>query len=186
MTEQNKVIEAFLPPEKLSELRKVVEDTTAEFITQLPQLIYDKLEQSVAGMLGFSRDSWKNNWQIDHCNGRMGEVSVYISDHAKSVAKEAVAGLTWSPDKEMLTAMNNEFANKVTEAIKNGINKKAAEVAAEMVSSILEEYITNVGGKFEVATPTVQELTDPCYYTNKPLYKAIVENIVRREMEKKP
>ena len=152
--------------ETIEELRKQVEEATREsvgaFIKGLPQLINQRLESSVAKVLGFS-DTWGNtkDWDVDHCNGRTSVVSNYVSERARDIVhKVAESVITEKVIRNVMKECRDALLKDAKEQARreyktllyDKIHKLAEEKADEDAKKIFDE-IDQISTDIELADP---------------------------------
>lgn len=160
---------------ELDRIEKVLHETTVKFIEELPSMVRTRLEQSIAGMLGFEKDTWGGTWKVDHCNGRMSVISEMVGRKAREAVGTAMNDINFTVTPDIQKAVNAEFA----EAFRNGIRERLREYVSNAVTDVLKAAATQSKIEIEVSgrVPTKKEIADP-KYGKKPLEKLIMDSIL--------
>lgn len=161
-------------------IESIVDQTTARFLEELPNLIFKKLEAAVARSLGFS-DSW-GKWEVDHCNGRTGMVGEYVSQQALDKAKGLTQSIKWEPSNEFLTAAKKEYAEKLASSLKEELEKraeiKAKELSEKIASGTLELEVINLSPKSKAyANPS---------YGSKHIDQYVLRDLLKKDLNLDP
>lgn len=128
---------------------------TPEAIKQRVHAKLDKgVEQIVASLLGFSRDSW-DVWRIDHCNGRAGESAAgdYMRENAKVAVEtwlEAHFGELPALPKAAIKELRQEYERTFHEVLRRRLrelaSRNAEDVAQEMIDAVMASSETSEPG----------------------------------------
>lgn len=108
--------------------------------------------QLVKISLGFSKSSWGDNWEVDHCNGRGGntEITAQISAIAKAeltkVITEGINAGKFSIGTKEINALQRQFQEYVSgyEA-----RKQIDELAKRRISKLVDTLEGRITGAIE-------------------------------------
>ena len=165
--------------ETIEDLRKQVEEATrksvGEFIKGLPQLIKQRLEASVAGVLGFS-EGW-GKWDVDHCNGRTSVVSNYVAERARDIVhkvaesvitEKAIRKIMKECRDALLRDAKEQARREYKQLLYDRIHELAKEKADEDARKVFDE-IDEINTDIELANPKAGD---------DPVGHAIMEDVV--------
>lgn len=145
-----------LPAAAKKKIKQISDDTLADFIEDLPEMLRDRLESSVAKMLGF--DYSFGRWNVQ--NG--GSVGKFISEEVKGQANDLIGkmGSSLELSDEMKDAIRLKFASALDDClwriIREAAQEKAKAVATELINGDIKlEVIKLPEGKDDVADPRV-------------------------------
>lgn len=160
---------------ELDRIEKILSETTVKFISELPELVRSRLEQSVAGMLGFEKNSWGGEWKVDHCNGRMSVISEMVGTKARNAVSAAMHEIDFKITPEIKKAIKEEFS----EQFRREMRERLREQVAKTINEVLTEAATQQKIEIEVVgrVPTKKEVADPGY-GKKPLEKLILDQLL--------
>lgn len=167
--------------ETIEDLRRQVEEATrksvGEFIKGLPHLIKQRLEESVAKVLGFTNSWGDRDWNVDHTNGRTSVVSNYVAERArevvhkvaKSVITEKVIRKVMKECRDALLKDAKEQAmREYKQALYDKIHKLAEEKADEDAQKVFDE-IDEINTDIELADPKAGK---------DPVSRAVMEDVI--------
>ena len=167
--------------EKLdSEVRKV----TGEFIDGLPRMLKDRLETSVAKILGFEMDRWSGDkWKVDNCNGRNSVISSYLDERARGVAiKAASEAISDTRIEEAINEAKEGMFDYIREAALRDYRNKVGELIKAYIQTRAEEHVNELFRNLEPELNTDMDIADPnC--PNDRVGAVILEHNVKRIME---
>lgn len=145
----------------LDRIEAIMAETTGKFIEELPRTIQTRLEQAVAKMIGFEKDTWNHEWKVDHCNGRMSVISDLIGKKAKQAAVAAADQLNFVVTPEIQKAMNEEYARCFNDALRDQLRQHVHRT----VSNMLEKAAASNTIEVELVNelPTKKEIANPAY-----------------------
>lgn len=160
---------------ELDRIEKILTETTAKFIIELPELVRSRLEQSIAGMLGFEKNSWGGEWRVDHCNGRMSVISEMVGTKARQAVNEAMHEIDFKVTPEIKKAIKEEFS----EQFRREMRDKLREQVSRTINEVLAEASAQQKIEIEVVgrVPTKKEVADPGY-GKKPLERLIMDQLL--------
>ena len=101
-------------------------------------------------LLGFTRDSWNNKWEIDHCNGRSGESSLgdYLKQHQEAGIKQFIEELdltTVRPfTKSEKDEMRSDYRRRVINKVRESVRVRAEQDAARLLNSISVDNLVDL------------------------------------------
>lgn len=129
-------------PEEFKEnLEKVVDESLAQAIKDVPSLIQKSIRSIVFAAIGCT-NKWGDRVEVDHCNGREPIVSQFISESAKKVAK-----------REIDNILTEEFVSEMVQELRDPIIK---EFKATLARSFREAIQDKIGEAVEAeATKTI-------------------------------
>jgi len=162
-------------------IEDVVAQTTARFMTDLPQLIKTRLEGAVAKILGFE-NRWGNEWNVDHCNGRSTVMGEYIAAQAREAAGKAVNDVATAAIKELTKndklhdAIKKEFANIFEQELRRQLYDYAKTTVSEMLKKATETHSIEIESLERF--PTRKEMSHPDF-GKKPMEKLVAEVILK-------
>ena len=162
-------------------IRKKVEAATADYIRELPRNIHNGINQAVADLLGFEKNSWKE-WKIDHCNNRKSLVSDFIGEKAVAEAEKVVREIiTPSKIREILESRKEtilcDFEDRFIHRLRAALDEAAESMAKKMADDILSKY-TKLGNKFTIEF----DYNDP--NMKGPLHSVVLEDIVKKALNR--
>lgn len=160
---------------ELDRIEKILSESTSKFIEDLPSLVRTRLEQSIAGMLGFEKNSWGGEWKVDHCNGRMSVISEMVGQKARAAVATAMNEIDFKVTPEIKKAIKEEFS----EQFRREMRDKLREQVTRTIQEVLSEAASQQKIEIEVVgrVPTKKEVADP-NYGKKPLEKLILEQLL--------
>lgn len=158
-TEQQVMDEEFegiaLLDEKSGEIgANFLNDTINRVKGELEQQLRMGLKQTVLACLGFEKDSYGNErgFKVDHCNGRMSEVSKHIAIQLSDILKQCKpeeVNLTDQERTEIITSMRKEllanYKYKLQQNLWSTAESMAREDAKRLAESLLKERSEQVG-----------------------------------------
>ena len=120
--------------------------------------ILDKSKDDILrALLGFEKDSWgRQEWKVDHCNGRAGESAAgdYLRRHQQAVINKWLAQvdmpeMTTSMKKSMEKEALDMFKREFTRTLEAKVTKYAEEQATTFFNSIIESQKTQVNAQMK-------------------------------------
>lgn len=152
---------SFVPPsiDAAKELmNKLVQEELAENWTEdkmrqrIRQTLQSDFNHIVKISLGFSKSSWRDEWEVDHCNGRGGntEVTAQISTIARNelskVIQEGITKGKFTIGAKEISALQRQFTEYVTgyEA-----RKQIDELAKRRIQRLVDVLEGNLTGANE-------------------------------------
>lgn len=120
--------------------------------------ILDKSKDDILrALLGFEKDSWgRQEWKVDHCNGRAGESAVgdYLRRHQQAVIDQWLAQvdmpkMTTSMKKSMEKEALNVFKREFMRIMEAKVAKYAEEQASTFFNSIVESQKNQVNAQMK-------------------------------------
>lgn len=130
---------------KLQKDAEAVRDEWLEKIdvkARITQLLDARMEEVVAKLLGFN-SRWRGEWEVDSCNGRMGESAAgdYLREKCGVAVKEwldKAAGDLPPLPKAAVRSLVSRYHEMLERAILGEIQKKAQRDAQAMVESMIQ------------------------------------------------
>ncbi len=168
----------------LLEAAKIVDQTTATYIKNLPATVEKMLNMAVYNLLGLAED-YNGKLKIDHCNGNRSFITKVVEEQCKSAIADKIApvvncALTMiEKDKEALAAIATDAARQYRHTLAGAVDKKireAAEARAAKVVQALEEI--DLAGIFPINT----DEEDPESFQTD-LGHAMLEELAKRTVE---
>ena len=107
------------------------------------KLLDEHREEIVYKLLGFNKDHWNGNWELDHCNGRSGESAA--GDYLREVQADAIAkwlrtvpmpALSLKMLKNLQKEFQHEFDQRVSYKLGQLLEKEATARADELFKEI--------------------------------------------------
>jgi len=127
----NESVNEWLQNQKPEQIRKEIFDT----LDQAKNTIAPKL-------LGFSKGSWNNRWEIDHCNGRAGEsvLGDYLKKHQAEGIKAFLDQLNFAEVKPLtkteIEGIRKEYRSHLLSYVSESIREKARADADRLASQV--------------------------------------------------
>jgi hypothetical protein len=161
----------------LARIEALLAQTTQKFIDELPHTIQLRLEQAVARLVGFEKDTWSHEWKVDHCNGRMSVISELIGTKAKAAARAAADQLTFQVTPEIQQAIDTEYAARFKDEMRDQLRSHVHRTVSQALEKAAEKQTLEV----EIITelPSKNEISNPAY-GKKPLEELILRIIAER------
>lgn len=129
---------------RVADAQKIAEAAALAWLTQHEQNIESvihrmldrRLEEIVAKLMGFSIS--REQWELDHCNGRAGESAAgdWLRNKAGAAVKDwldAQAGNLPKLPKRAITSLHNEYINNLSDELSKQLEKRAVEDARQML-----------------------------------------------------
>jgi len=119
-------------------LNDVINDIQDDLIRELKY----NAKSALLSAIGFS-DSW-GKWQVDHCNGRMGEIAKYIKRNVEDVLSDlsvTVPTITQEDADELGKAMKKEYMMHYSRQYKDTLVALAKQQASEDTHALLKEVL---------------------------------------------
>lgn len=102
-------------------------------------------KEAVLKSLGFSKDRWSGKWDVDHCNGRMSEITNLLSAEIKAQFKQKISveelGITKRELNELKKAAKKDFLDNFKNQLRRYARDEGASMATRMVQEIVQEEI---------------------------------------------
>lgn len=126
-------------------------NTEEALANKTKRLLDTHSEQVVMKLLGFEKDSWKENvWNLDHCNGRSGNspAGEFLKQSQAETIKEWLAKiklpeLSQSKLKSIQADFLHEYTCRYTRALRELAHSKANEDAEAFFESLVSEDTLN-------------------------------------------
>lgn len=145
-------------PEELTNLAEIsastIQEALAEWATEnSPEKLKAKClrtldnsrEDILRALLGFEKDSWgRNEWRVDHCNGRAGESAAgdYIRRHQQAAIEQWLHSVTLPAiDAGMKKSMQQEAKDVFMRLFRKNLEAKVATYAHEQADIYFNEFI---------------------------------------------
>lgn len=124
-----------------SKLQKITDDVTEE----LEQLIKRDLKKAVLKILGFEVDRWNDNRiEIDHCNGRMSEVTNYLAISVKDLLKKINLD-DFTLTKKEIADIKKELRADLKERVRRDLYKMSHDIVNSVLKKITCEVESDIG-----------------------------------------
>ena len=118
---------------RLQNLRGLVDSTIAASANEI-----------IANAIGIQKHSWRDQWEVDHCNGRRTSIANELGAEAMRQVKAAVPGFAaeWvkKPNKKMQEAMRREFEDAYERKFLEVVEEAAEEMARKDAMALLEAF----------------------------------------------
>ena len=120
--------------------------------------ILDKSKDDILrALLGFDKDSWgRQEWKVDHCNGRAGESAAgdYLRRHQQAVIDKWLAQvdmpeMTTSMKKSMEKEALDLFVRTFRRTLEAKVAKYAEDQASTFFNTIIESQKTQVNAQMK-------------------------------------
>ena len=120
--------------------------------------ILDKSKDDILrALLGFDKDSWgRQEWKVDHCNGRAGESAAgdYLRRHQQAVIDKWLAQvdmpeMTTSMKKSMEKEALDMFVRTFRRTLEAKVAKYAEDQASTFFNTIIESQKTQVNAQMK-------------------------------------
>ena len=120
--------------------------------------ILDKSKDDILrALLGFEKDSWgRQEWKVDHCNGRAGESAVgdYLRRHQQATIDQWLSQvdmpkMTPSMKKSTEKEAFDLFVRTFTRTLEAKVTKYAEEQASTFFNTIIESQKTQVNAQMK-------------------------------------
>jgi len=112
----------------VSALQKTFEEAERELMGTLKT----NIKATVLRMLGFS-DSWNRGWEVDHCNGRMSQVTSLVK-----INVEALIGQLKPEDISLSVEEKEELRNLVKQEVKQRYKRELQHIAYSHISATVK------------------------------------------------
>lgn len=114
--------------------------------SDLHKTLHKNIKNTVLSILGFEKDSWSGSgYKIDHCNGRMSDVTNLISDKLKAqilnVELYQDFELSVEEKAQLKFEMRREFSEKYKYEMSRLINSDAERLARKHVAEYADDLI---------------------------------------------
>lgn len=115
---------------------------------ELKQNLKANLKMTIFKTLGFE-DDWGRGWKVDHCNGRMSEVTSYIADRVKTIFREESDKLITKADidqllkkakEDMLKSFKETFMYECRCRVQDQAKKAAQDFLTSLVKDEVETF----------------------------------------------
>lgn len=123
----------------VSVLQKVFDDLQKEMLDNLKI----GMKKTILRGLGFS-DSWGKGWEIDHCNGRMSQVTDLIKLKIKDLIGEVTPedlGLSEKERKELVKAMKKDMLEEYRRQLRGGIYERVKSIIQEDTERVAQDIL---------------------------------------------
>jgi len=146
------------------EINKRIIESAAHFIGQVDKMVRERLEASIAEVLGFDR-SW-GQWRVDHCNGRETTINKYVTDKARLVvatkleeimSESNIATVIQEAKDAVLIELKAKIKWELESRMKSEIFRvydKYVQVVATDVEKQLEKMTTDI----DIANPNMDAI----------------------------
>ena len=113
---------------------------------QITRIIDQNLTRMVVIALGFEQDSWRNEWRVDHCNGRQSPLTSRISQKALEHAQLMfdmfiVSDVGLFVDKKMFDGMKEAVRKEFTEKVHRKLHELVQKYADKEATRIAQEIV---------------------------------------------
>jgi hypothetical protein len=127
------------------EVQTVVDETYKSF--------RDGLKKTILRSLGFS-DRWSSNsWEVDHCNGRMNEISSHVKHLTegffRTIKSDTLDKLLSENEKQKLAnAVKKEVEGQVDSFMKNYVRRSVEEIIKSKTDSLISSMVQEEVDKY--------------------------------------
>jgi hypothetical protein len=122
-------------------MKKVMDESMAKFIKQMPEMIHRNASGAVAEMFGFENGNW-GKWKIDHCNGRNSTISDWIGAEAKRIFKEECEKIiTKKLIKSIIKDAKQEIEREISRKLRYEISNTAMNACKKEIENISKSVI---------------------------------------------
>jgi len=126
---EDEYTDAFIAGDGIPIAQQIDKEVNAA-INETLATIKQSIKAFVMSSMGFSKDSWRGAWEVDHCNGRMSEISKFVSDRAKEIIGEL--------DLQQAMVMTD----KEKQEIRNSLHKSMVEEVKHLQYGAVREQWT--------------------------------------------
>jgi DNA-binding transcriptional ArsR family regulator len=138
-------------------LQEIIDESKEELVKHLKL----GLKQTVLASLGFEKDTWgrNNGFKVDHCNGRMSEVTNHISVTLKQILRNVTVeelGITEEERKDLIAAYRADLLDRYRRELRDDLWNTVAQMAHEDAKTTAESLLKD--RQQEVATLVMNKL----------------------------
>lgn len=116
---------------------------TNEAYDELKKSFKETLKSNVLKVIGFEY-RW-NQWDVDHCNGRMSQLTTYMSEKVKNMITAELDKLLQVDVEQLMKPVRQTLVKDFQEAFereaRNRIREQAAASAADFVKDIMDKQM---------------------------------------------
>ena len=104
-------------------------------------LLNRRIEEIVSVMIGLSKRNFGGGWEIDHCNGRMSEVSNWIKTRASVAIEDFFKDVSSANFPKVSDDLLEEFQKNFDRELRHELDKKLRASIEERANQIVEKCL---------------------------------------------
>lgn len=133
-----------------NDLNKIAEQSYSELLNTLK----NDIKGTVLKCLGFEKNSWGDEWRVDHCNNRMSVVSEHISEHVKKTVKSEIDDFMLKEAPKVLKEARKVLAKEFKERYLREVRYQASQEASIAAKIFLKEMMESEVKRFSKEAAT--------------------------------
>lgn len=121
---------------------------TNEAYKELQESFKNTLKTNVLKIVGFN-NSWNNNWEVDHCNGRSSLLIEFMSEKVKAMFREEFNKMTENDIQKSLEPIKKIFIKEFKGEFERIVRTSAREAAYKEAEAFVKQLAAQQIQKYQ-------------------------------------